>query len=268
MTGRLITERDDFRNQVEQLREDRRESRKANKRLTRELRRIEGDVESRRHLRHRRESLDYLFIVTYGRSGSTLLQGIVNSIPGYLIRGENRGALYHLFRYHETCRIERKKFSRKVLLDGRHPWFGIDKYPEGLAVQQLRELVLDTLIRPLPDTRVVGFKEIRWQQPDLAEYVAFLQTLFPKARFIFNTRAHEDVAKSKWWADHPNALKEIQRIESLQSAIADDLGTLAYRIRYDDYVADPLVLKDLFSWLGEDFDPAAVRAVLDQPHSY
>src|SRR5688572_1085508 len=36
--------------------------------------------------------LGHLFIVTYGRSGSTLLQGVLNSIPGYLIRGENDGA--------------------------------------------------------------------------------------------------------------------------------------------------------------------------------
>ena len=31
--------------------------------------------------------------MTYGRSGSTLVQGLLNSIPGYLIRGENSAAL-------------------------------------------------------------------------------------------------------------------------------------------------------------------------------
>ena len=34
--------------------------------------------------------LDYVFVMTYGRSGSTLLMGILNSIPGWLLRGENR----------------------------------------------------------------------------------------------------------------------------------------------------------------------------------
>lgn len=51
-----------------------------------------------------RQPLGYLFVVTYGRSGSTLVQGLLNSIPGYLIRGENRGVLYRLYQYHSRSR--------------------------------------------------------------------------------------------------------------------------------------------------------------------
>ena len=29
-----------------------------------------------------REDLQYLFVVTYGRSGSTLLMGVLNTLPG------------------------------------------------------------------------------------------------------------------------------------------------------------------------------------------
>jgi len=38
-----------------------------------------------------------VLIITYDRSGSTLLQGILNSIDGCLIRGENNGFCLHLF---------------------------------------------------------------------------------------------------------------------------------------------------------------------------
>lgn len=38
-----------------------------------------------------------VLIITYGRSGSTLLQGILNSIPGYLIRGENENLMAHFY---------------------------------------------------------------------------------------------------------------------------------------------------------------------------
>lgn len=34
-----------------------------------------------------------ILVITYGRSGSTLLQGILNSIDGILIRGENHNFL-------------------------------------------------------------------------------------------------------------------------------------------------------------------------------
>ena len=33
----------------------------------------------------------FVFVVTYGRSGSTLLQTVLQSIDGYFIRGENTG---------------------------------------------------------------------------------------------------------------------------------------------------------------------------------
>jgi hypothetical protein len=34
--------------------------------------------------------LDHLFVVTWGRSGSTLQIGLLNTLPGYLVRGGNR----------------------------------------------------------------------------------------------------------------------------------------------------------------------------------
>ena len=34
-------------------------------------------------------------------------------------------------------------------------------------------------------------------------------------------------------------------------AAADALGDAAYRVHYDDYVANPEVLRGLFDWLGE-----------------
>ena len=42
-------------------------------------------------------NFDYLFTLTYARSGSTLLQNILNSVPGVLFRGENAGALNGLY---------------------------------------------------------------------------------------------------------------------------------------------------------------------------
>ena len=50
-------------------------------------------------------------------------------------------------------------------------------------------------------------------------------------------------------------------------ALADSLGEAAYRVHYDDYVADPAVLRGLFEWLGEPWDEDAVRAVMARKHS-
>lgn len=223
----------------------------------------------RRLRRGDRDDLGYLFVVTYGRSGSTLVAGLLNTLPGYLIRGENRDALHHLFRFHQTLVTESSRGSKAKLRQRTHPFFGIADFPPEKSLAGIRRLVLDTVLRPKPDTRVTGFKEIRWYHPDLEEYVAWLREVFPGARFLVNTRAHADVLRSKWWAegDVEQNAEHLAVIERRMLALAESLGDAAYRIHYDDYVADPTVLQGLFAWLGEDWDEAAVRATMAVRHS-
>ena len=219
--------------------------------------------------RGERDDIGYLFVVTYGRSGSTLVAGLLNTLPGYLIRGENRDALHHLFRFHQTLVTESTRGPKAKLRQRTHPFFGIADFPPEKSLAGIRRLVLDTVLRPKPDTRVTGFKEIRWYHPDLEEYVAWLREVFPGARFLVNTRAHADVLRSKWWAegDVEQNAEHLAVIERRMLALAESLGDAAYRIHYDDYVADPTVLQGLFAWLGEDWDEATVRATMAVRHS-
>lgn len=266
---RLVEDRDRLRRSL----------RRAEKRLADEERQI---AELKRHVAEleraaptgvrgeRSTPLGYLFIVTYGRSGSTLLQGILNTIPGYLIRGENRGVLYRLHQFHSTLEVARAEFGRTESLTPEASWFGIDEYASATAMSRMRTLVLDSLLHPEPDTRVVGFKEIRWWQKDWAEYLAFVRELFPGARFVLNTRDHAAVARSQWWAKQPEekVLNQLAEYETQLTAMAKLLGSDAYRVHYDDYVADPGVLAGLHDWLGEPFDRSAVEAVLQVRHSF
>jgi len=213
-----------------------------------------------------RAPLDYLFIVTYGRSGSTLLQGVLSSIPGFLIRGENGGAAFQLHKFHQ-----RVAGARQTHGPGTSPtdaWYGIGDYSDAAAYAGIRSLLLTTLIRPEPDSRVVGFKEIRWRQGDLNEYVSFLCNVFPGARFIVNTRDHQEVARSKWWARKPDALTTLAQAETAMLALAESLSANAYHIHYNDYVDDPHHLRGLFSWLPAEFDEARVLDVMSRKHSY
>lgn len=211
--------------------------------------------------------MDYLFVVTYGRSGSTLLSGLLNAIPGYLIRGENADALRHLYHFHTTllAEKERRPRSRKPT----HPFFGIAGVPRDVLVARTRELVLDTVLRPHPRTRVTGFKEIRWWREDLEGYVAWLREVFPGARFLVNTREHDAVLRSAWWAqgDPERNAQGLAAFEERILALRDSLGEAAYRTHYDDVVADPTTLRGLYDWLGEPWDEDAVRRTLAVPHA-
>lgn len=230
---RLIEERDALRREVQRLQES--------QRIYREY--------------------DYLFIVAYGRSGSTLLQAILNSNADVLVRGENRAAPYHLHQFHQTAVKEAARVGnaarRRV-----NPFFGMRDYPADLALTRIRELLVDTVLRPEPSTKILGFKEIRWYQEDLPEYLHFIQRVFPGARFVVNTRRLEDVAKSSWWRDDDEAYEKLTAIEERMLAATDALGPAAYRVRYDEYVDDPGILRGLFDWLGLAFDEERVREVM------
>lgn len=214
------------------------------------------------------EHLAYLFVVTYGRSGSTLLQGILSSTPGVVIRGENGAVLQDLFRFHDTVTGHRERLRRPDPLPPSHPWWGVDGYRDETAFRDMRLLMLETVLRPDPDTRVVGFKEIYWMPERMPDYLAFVRNVFPGARFILNTRDLDEVAASKWWARNPNARQELQDMEKRYVEALDALGENAYRVHYNEYVADPTVLRGLFDWLGEQYDAERVRAVMAVPHSY
>lgn len=212
--------------------------------------------------------LDFLFVLTYGRSGSTLLQNLLSTATGVLVRGENQGVLYKLYEYHSRALYHRDRLADNDPLPPTHPWWGIDGYPEQHALAMMRQLVLSTLIRPLPDSRIVGFKEIDWPSGALPEYVDFLRAVFPGARFVINTRRLEDVARSKWWALRPDAGEHLAGLEKELLDVADSLGDLAFRIHYDDYCADHDSLRPLFAWLGTPYDGELVGSVMTLRHSY
>lgn len=213
--------------------------------------------------------LAFLFIMTYGRSGSTLVSGLLNALPGYLIRGENRHAIHHLFDYHNTLTSEKNRGSADAYRTPTHPFFGISDVPLDRSLAGIRRLVLETLLRPEADTRVIGFKEIRWYHSDMEQYVAWLREVFPGVRFLVNTRAHDSVLASGWWAegDREHNSAHLANTERRILAVASELGDAAYHVHYDDYVTDPTLLRGLYDWLGEPWDEASVRATMTVRHS-
>ena len=156
--------------------------------------------------------MDHVFVMTYGRSGSTLLMGILNSIPGWLLRGENRHAMRHLYEFHRSGLAEKARVDPVRASQPTHPWFGIEAFPEDVSLAHIRALAEATLLRPEPDTRVTGYKEIRWYDDDLPDYLDFLRQVFPGARFVLNTRNLEDVAASNYWTHKDDPLAQPETV--------------------------------------------------------
>ena len=134
--------------------------------------------------------LGYVFIVTLRPVRLDAAQGVLNCIRGYLVCGGTG-------RRSDTCARSTRRPSRsgsgsaaasEARRRARQPrcvraHYGIDgsrspepgRHPPAGARHAAA---------PEPDTRVVGFKEIRWAGEDVASYVAWLQEVFPGARFV------------------------------------------------------------------------------------
>lgn len=212
----------------------------------------------------------FVFVVTYGRSGSTLVQNLLNALPGYCIRGENGNLSGPLAQaWHTAATMKNLKTLRHSgrTTDPTHPWFGA----EGIAPDRLGHALADAfcreVLRPPEGTRVAGFKEIRFHHDKafFAKHLGFLRSCFPKARFIFNTRAHQDVARSGWWAEQDPAqvMKVLAQAEQLFDAFLKAHPKISCKLRYEDYNDRPEGFRPLLEFLGEPFEPDLVARILD-----
>ena len=209
----------------------------------------------------------FLFIVTYGRSGSTLLQGILNSVPGYCIRGENYSTLFYLFVASEHLGEAHRTFGRQES-DAAASWFGADRLDPKAFSERLADAFLDTCLQPGMDIRCVGFKEIRYlpsQIPDemFPAYLDFLQVVFPGAGLVFNVRDAAATASSGWWQYRDPKLITSELISTAERFKSYAAGRRnCFLFSYDALLAEPKYCKTLFEFLGESFDSEALERVL------
>ncbi|MFN7222708.1 MAG: sulfotransferase [Paracoccaceae bacterium] len=212
-----------------------------------------------------------VFVVTYGRSGSTLLQNLLNTIDGYCIRGENDNLIiplaYSWLRASTSQEIRTRSAVNTPTLP-HDPWYGVEQMDVEAYGAELIQGFVSHILKPPARTRVIGFKEVRWgEQGDrLHMPLDFMKRFFPNARFIINTRNLDQVARSGWWAqqDHRDVVDHLSKVEKTMLAWHDKNRDCAVHLHYDDYMADKTLFRSLFDFLDEPWDEPRVTSVLAQ----
>lgn len=215
-----------------------------------------------------------ILIITYGRTGSTLLQGILNSIEGCTIRGENYNFCYGLFKSFQSLRSTIIKQGGNGV-EVTSPFFGSHFFNEETFLKDAKALLENQL--KVTNESAWGFKEIRYttdalggdNQYQLTEYLDFLDKLLPNSAFIFLTRNHADVIDSAFWKDKDKsvALKNIIKFES-NSQIWSKGHNNTFFISYEDIVTCNDTFKDMYAFIGKDFDLRKYEEVMGLEHSY
>ena len=211
-----------------------------------------------------------ILVVTYGRSGSTLLQGVLNALPNVLIRGENHDFCWGLYQAWKSLVQTKTNFGQDASRASKSAWFGAAEVnPDGFLVQA--RAMLRAQLGVAQDDVCWGFKEIRYinHLDHLQDYLDFLSRLLPEVAIVFNSRSHEAVVDSAFWKKHdPVALrKTLQQADRIFLEYAER-HEHAFVVRYERLILGMQGLAPLFDFLGAQPDPDKLNSVLQQKHSY
>ena len=154
-----------------------------------------------------------------GRSGSTTMQRILNTIENSNICGENYGAINSLLLYYKKLKqttfiqvpgrknpISYQEIINRSIKPAWYNSYNIDELQS-----QIKQMII-SMFKNSKDTNVWGFKEIRYDNNNI-ELIQEFKELFPQTKVIIQIR--EDVNKqsqSSWFNKDPNA--KIQLIKT------------------------------------------------------
>lgn len=218
----------------------------------------------------------FIYIVTYGRSGSTLLQGILNASSEIHVAGENGGFLHDLFLATKTIVATRKKVGQNSHRSATDPFYGVDFFSEKDFAEQFGKLLKGQILKSCPKAkapRFVGFKEIRYpHKPELEAYFEFMRSLFQRSIFLFLFRDLDQTLSSGMYADLNDDARQQHRkvffeFEATCKTFASNRSDCAI-IRYEDLVGNPRGVAEQFARLGLPVVASDIERTLKTPHSY
>jgi hypothetical protein len=230
-----------------------------------------------------------IFILTWGRTGSTWLQRLLNLHPRITIWGEHYGFLNGVARaywnFHDEHDLAKVAYwesadgapAVEVIDDPRENPGWLIPFSPGEVVTSFRDFIWYLFARKLAPEVRWGFKEIRYGDPAVPRMLA---CVFPEARFLLLER---DVAeclrsmvlawKSTAWRElreaeiidylrfhHQRIQTQKQTFEQLHELFPGQVRSVHYRDLERSLDSE---LAHIFDFLGEDLgmvDPAKIDA--------
>ena len=216
-----------------------------------------------------------VFILTTGRSGSTLFQKLLNTNPGLVIWGEHAGILNPLMHAYLTVQnvdwIPDDVAKGTWMLDPSRPidpdrWTAWDgSFSKAGFNRSLRKFTDSLFCEHVPGQMRWGFKEIRYCDD---RFIDFMLSLYPKAQFIVLMRNPVKSCVSFATSNSKEKPEPADVLESRAQTVAKKQVKPAFAffrrvlaqdrdevcaIRFENLVDDPLqTMRDIESFLELD----------------
>jgi hypothetical protein len=209
----------------------------------------------------------FVLICATGRSGSTTLQRIINTIPGANICGENGNAIVCLLQFYKNIKFINNNnnlhtYSYYVEKNLKPCWYNNFNMQE--TVRQIKNLILSFLNHD-KDATIIGFKEIRYDKENFNLLQEFVE-LFPNTKIIVHIKNNiMTQSKSDWWAENENSYNILKQLNAdhIDYYNASDKNN-TYLSTFEE-MFDLQKIKNIFIFLNEEmyFNENKIKAILD-----
>lgn len=206
--------------------------------------------------------MKFILICGTGRSGSTTLQRIINTIKNSNINGENYGAINDLLQcYSNIKRTNNQPGLIKVYEEGKTKkkpaWYNTYNFEE--VKSNIKKTIL-SIIANDNTKRVVGFKEIRYF--DKIKLIDEFIDLFPDTKVICHIDDNLDrQCKSAWFKKKKDSKKYLEKFN--QKIIDYSKSNSNFYLSYMKYLFNIDMMKKMFEFLEEEFDEEKYNYIIN-----
>jgi hypothetical protein len=212
-----------------------------------------------------------VLICATGRSGSTTMQRILNTIPNSNICGENFGAVNSLLEFYKRIKsttydyvpghLTPKSYEELVVTNIKPAWY--NSYDFKQIVLMIKMMIVE-LFKKDRATKLWGFKEIRYDNGAI-KYITEFKELFPQTKVIIQIRENIIAqSNSGWHKDDETAIVNITNMTDELTTFYNENKSYCYLTSFEK-MFDKENMKKIFTFIGciKDYDENKIDEILN-----
>lgn len=211
-----------------------------------------------------------VLICATGRSGSTTLQRLINTIPDSNICGENFAAIISLLDFYRRIKettvnyvpghFEPFTYDYLVKKNVKPAWY--NSYNFQNVVKMIKTMIIN-MFKDSETTNLWGFKEIRYDNGKI-NYIKDFKELFPQTKVIIHIRENiQNQSKSGWFKGDKDAINFLSKTNNELINFVKQNKDWCYISTFEGMFNKDNI-KNIFTFIdcGEKYDENKITEVL------
>ena len=212
-----------------------------------------------------------VLICATGRSGSTTMQRIINSVPNSNICGENFGAINSLLEFYKRIKtttfdyvpghLRPASYEDIISKDVKPSWYNSYNFQQTVS---MIKILITSLFKNKEGTTVWGFKEIRYDNGDI-KYLREFKELFPQTKVIIQVRGNIAAqSQSSWLKKERNAIQYLNTLNNEFYNFYNHNKEWCYFTTFEK-MFDMENIKKIFEFIdcSQYYDQSKIKEILD-----